>query len=196
MGLVIKSGPQVGPIRRANAEPALTITRTGGAPMATEDPTPIPFVIVYTDKHRIPFIIDADDYEAVSRYFWCVYQGYPTTNIGKRPNGRAITLHQFLLGHAPEGFEWDHRDRDRLNNRRSNLRLATDTLNSRNRGIQKNNKSGVRGVIEARVRGRWIAGITVNGKRKQIGTFSTIEEAAAARSVGAEKYWRGDPSCQ
>ena len=88
-------------------------------------------MILYTLKHRIPFQIDEDDYDIVSRFSWHVpiSRGelmYPTTSTSKfMPDGqRALFLHILLLGKASDGFEWDHRNQDKLDNQRSNLRLV------------------------------------------------------------------------
>src|SRR5689334_2630750 len=90
-------------------------------------------VVLLTDKRKQPFIVDADDVEAVSRYPWALSNGYPRTRIGKGATGRSLKLHQFLLGKAPAGLEWDHINRDKSDNRRCNLRLVTPRENKQNR---------------------------------------------------------------
>lgn len=147
-------------------------------------------MIVYTDKHKIPFLIDDEDYEAVRRYSWSIYQGYPHTNIGKRPNARSIPLHLFLLGPAGEGMEWDHRDRNRLNNHRSNLRRADALIQGRNKSIRSDNRSGICGVTFNTMARRWEAHIGVGkGTRRHLGLYSTITEAHAARLAAERDLW-------
>lgn len=90
-------------------------------------------MILYTYKNHIPFQIDDSDYEAVSYYSWCIVGVYPATNIRKHCNGiwvryRTLYLFNFLLGKAPENMQWDHIDRDGLNNQRHNIRIATPSL--------------------------------------------------------------------
>jgi hypothetical protein len=76
-------------------------------------------------------------------------------------------------------MEIDHRDQNKLNNRWSNLRLATRHQNRWNSPAQHNSKSGAIGVYPKA--GRWAAKATTNGVVRYLGTFDTIEEAAAAR---------------
>ena len=81
----------------------------------------------------------------------------------------------------------DHVDGDVLNNRRSNLRLATHTDNMRNRKLQVNNKSGYTGVRIRR--SRWVAEIRVNGKKIHLGYFDNAEDAYKAYQNAASKYF-------
>lgn len=138
-------------------------------------------MIVYSNKRRVPFQIDDDDYEAVSYYSWNISScGYPVTTIGKAGNGRkTITLHRFLLGPAPVGHVWDHRDVDKMNNQRHNLRLVTFTRSSYNKRAYGHNRTGVLGVVHSA--GRWIAQIKFKRKNIYLGTFRQFEMACAKR---------------
>jgi hypothetical protein len=75
----------------------------------------------------------------------------------------------------------DHKNGIRNDNRIENLRLATPAQNSRNRGVTKNNTTGYLGVQWRKDRKRWIARMTVEGTRRIIGSYKTIEEAVARR---------------
>lgn len=138
-------------------------------------------MIVYSDRKRVPFEIDDDDYESVSHYFWRINRyGYPVTDVGRYKFGRrVVSLHLFLLGPAPENLEWDHRDRNKLNNGRDNLRAVTHHENLLNIGLPKNNKSGVCGVRKAGK--KWMAQISFNGRCIYLGTFSRFEMACSKR---------------
>lgn len=74
----------------------------------------------------------------------------------------------------------DHIDCNPLNNRWSNLRAATSFLNMRNRKMQKNNTSGIKGVHWNKADERWKASITVDGKQIYLGYFQKKDDAAAA----------------
>lgn len=156
----------------------------------SEIPKPLPetrHIALTQGKYTV---IDEKDFDEVSRFKWCFDGLYATRNCeigGKRTMQR---LHLFLMGPA-DGMEVDHRDLDRLNNRRSNLRCATRGQNGCNRGIHKNNKSGHKGVILCKRTGRWIAGIVVNKSRKHLGTYDSPEEAHAAY-VSAAKELHGE----
>lgn len=76
----------------------------------------------------------------------------------------------------------DHISRDTMDNRRRNLRIATDSLNSAN-SIQKGGTSKYKGVSWDKKRGCWVAGIMINRHRRWLGNFE--DEAAAARAYDA-----------
>lgn len=78
----------------------------------------------------------------------------------------------------------DHINGDKLDNRFENLRLATETDNSRNRGMSSRNTSGITGIHWNKPTGKWRAMATDNtGKFKHLGYFDDIEEAAAVVSA-------------
>ncbi|UBB12363.1 HNH endonuclease [Pantoea eucrina] len=77
----------------------------------------------------------------------------------------------------------DHIDGDKINNRASNLRIATKQQNSWNVGLNKQNKSGVKGVHFDSYTNMWRASC----QEKKIGRFKTIEEAAEAVRSYREK---------
>lgn len=82
----------------------------------------------------------------------------------------------------------DHADGNTLNNRRSNLRVATQLENARNSRKSKNNTSGYKGVHWHEKAGRWRA--MIGGRQKKhIGYFDTPEEAHEAYcKAAAETY--------
>lgn len=157
-------------------------------------------MILYTDKHHIPFQIDEADYEAVSRYCWHINSdGYPCTAVGKVPHQRGLKLHTFLMGPPPPGKEWDHEDRDKKNNQRHNLRPLTHGGNIRNRDARRDNRAGVRGVYWHQGKRRWVAHIGISDpspRLKHLGYFDTIEEAAAARREAERIYWAAAPATE
>ena len=101
--------------------------------------------------------------------------------------GQKIMAHRLVWlvehGSFPTG-EIDHINRIPNDNRIENLRLANRYLNMRNRGMQRNNRLGLRGVVE-RPDG-YRARIRHHGKSIELGVFSTAKEAAIAYSA-AEK---------
>jgi hypothetical protein len=83
----------------------------------------------------------------------------------------------------------DHKDRNAtLDNRESNLRIATVAQNCHNQGLRTNNTSGFKGVYFDRTKGRWRARIQVNGKSTPLGYFATSIEAARAYNEAAVKF--------
>jgi len=74
----------------------------------------------------------------------------------------------------------DHRDGNGLNNKKSNLRLATGSQNNYNQQKSSTNSSGVKGVTWNANLGKWQAQLQVNKKYHYVGVYSDIEKAAAA----------------
>jgi len=77
----------------------------------------------------------------------------------------------------------DHIDQNKANNKFCNLRLATQTQQKQNIIIHKNNTTGVRGIRWREHLQRYEARIALDGKRIQLGSFKTFNEAVAARQA-------------
>lgn len=127
-------------------------------------------------------IVDEEDLERVDASGpWHLSKGYVqhTQNVGGHTV--AVQLHRYILGLGPDDPMVDHVDRDPLNCRRSNLRLATAVQNAQNRSSRghADNTSGYRGVTWVKSRGRWQAQCQVNKKHHHLGYFSSAEEANA-----------------
>lgn len=101
-----------------------------------------------------------------------------TTRLAHRVIWKLVT------GDDPETV--DHISGDPTDNRWSNLRAVSQTINSRNCKISKNNTSGANGVCLDKRRSKWVASITVNRRKKFIGEFPDYEQAVKARRA-AEK---------
>lgn len=86
----------------------------------------------------------------------------------------------YVHGDDPGLQEIDHKDRNPLNNRIDNLRLADRQQQVANQSLRSDNTSGHRGISFTKSNGRWRALIRVDGSRKHLGYFDTAEEAAAA----------------
>jgi hypothetical protein len=98
-----------------------------------------------------------------------------------RVAGISKSVHSIIwmlhFGEIPEGYEIDHIDGIKTNNLISNLRLATRQENCANRAKPITNKSGYKGVSLHKKSGKWIAQISIDGKRNTIGYYNTAEEA-------------------
>ena len=101
---------------------------------------------------------------------------------GKRTY-KTLLMHRFIAG-DPYKKEVDHRDENKLNNKKSNLRVCIRSQNKHNVGKFKNNTSGFKGV--GLVNKRWRAKIMVNYKNIHLGYFSTAIEAAKAYNNAAK----------
>lgn len=130
-------------------------------------------------------IVDAADEQTVlaAGPWFLGSNGYASHSVRSAGTVRVIRLHRLLLGLEPgDQMEGDHVNRDRLDNRRANLRAVTVTMNRQNRPGQ-HGSSAHRGVHWNRKDQRWIAKATIGGVRHHLGSFTTEDEAAtAARS--------------
>jgi hypothetical protein len=125
-------------------------------------------------------VIDAADVPLVEGRNWCAHRSRNTVYALTSPHrGRQIPMHRQILDADP-ALHVDHKDGDGLNNRRSNLRVATVAQNARNRATRRDSSSGVKGVYFDKDRLRWRAAICVAGKITFLGSFSSLEAAAAA----------------
>lgn len=128
--------------------------------------------------------IDEEDYEWVKQFSWRLCRGYASRDPGKRRGIRYIALHREIMK-TPTGMYTDHINRDPLDNRKSNLRICTQSENQANRTVSRNNKLGIKGVIFSK--NRFVASVKFQGKRKSLGSFKTVEEATLAYNEGAKK---------
>lgn len=131
-------------------------------------------------------IIDDDDAERVQRHAWTVAgAGYAITTL-YRPK-RTISLHRFILNN-PAG-EVDHRNRNKLDCRKENLRITNRSGNNQNTGKHgKNTTSQYKGVCWHKASNKWAAGIRVNRKRIHLGIFINETDAAHAYDAAARLY--------
>ena len=90
-----------------------------------------------------------------------------------------------LIVNTPVGADTDHKDENKLNNQRDNLRTATRAQNISNCPKRKNNKTGFKGVTKHRK--RYVVSYRVNGVYEKLGSFMTAEEAARAYDSKAKE---------
>ncbi len=117
--------------------------------------------------------------------------GYTRIGIDRRiyRAHRLVWLH--VHGAWPVG-EIDHIDGDKSNNRLSNLRDVSRTLNQQNlRKAHKRSASKTLGVSQHAATGKWRARIWVNGKNKSLGLYSTKAEASATYVAAKRVHHEG-----
>lgn len=151
------------------------------------------YIQLSTDNLIVAISVDDAD---LAKYPWHakIMSGrpYACRNYGVRFYSGAMhrIIMERMLGRKLGKLERvDHADNNPLNNRRSNLRLATTSQNCANTKIYKNNTSGVKGVSYFKRENRWQATITYQRKFIHLGYYKTFEEAVEARQQAALKYF-------
>lgn len=134
------------------------------------------------------FYFDLDDYNIIKDIGWsCDSRGYIIGNITINGKQKRIRLHRLIMG-SPKKMMIDHINGNKLDNRKSNLRICNGKENTRNSSVQKRNKLGVKGVSITHSN-TYQAQIQVDGKLKYLGSYKTIKEAADAYDLAAQKYF-------
>jgi hypothetical protein len=129
-------------------------------------------------------VVDEEDRHFVKAYPWYAQArgGYPATcspMVDYKP-GRIVLLARVIM-QPKDGEVVDHIDGDTLNNRRSNLRVVTQAVNTQNRTRhQKSNTSGFRGVHWYKSKSKWQAYASIGRKRANLGYFDSAAEAGKA----------------
>jgi len=135
---------------------------------------------------KVAFIDDADA-DLVSSYKWYAVLSdrtwYARTTITAEGKRRGLYMHRLIMG-QPLGLQVDHIDRDGLNNRRDNLRLATNAQNRTNQRINAKNTSGYRGVHWSKQAKKWMAQTEHLGKHIHFGCYDNPVDAAKAYDKG------------
>jgi len=122
----------------------------------------------------------------VSRYHWQAVPGYAGHYYARgRVNGKHTSMHNFVM--RRKGI--DHIDGNPLDNRKSNLRPATNRQNQMNRRHRKG-QAPFKGIKFCPALGKWCARIQVRGKSVFLGYFTTGFIAAAAYDHAARRYFK------
>jgi hypothetical protein len=120
-------------------------------------------------------LIDAQDEHFLRSCLWCINDKRYVVR------GGSIKLHRLIMK-CPNGLVVDHIDGNPLNNRRSNLRVVSHTVNTQNRsGATRRSKTNARGVTLER--GRYVAVVKAFRKRYNVGRFDNLEQAANAARI-------------
>lgn len=141
-------------------------------------------------------IIDTEDFNLVKNKKWNFHKAYFPNTVGyveTRCRDVFVRLQKFLLG-AKKHEMVDHRDRNTLNNRRSNLRFCTKSQNMMNKRVGKNNKSGTKNVSWSKSNEKWRVNITVNKIRYHLGCFAAFADAEKI-AVAARRKYHGKFAC-
>lgn len=133
-------------------------------------------------------LVDDEDYDWLNQWKWYAAKTpttyYATRGYFKQGKRHGVVMHRLILN-VPSGLGTDHKDRNGLNNQRSNLRIATIRQNSRNR--KRNNGKRYIGVFFKS--GKYEASLTTDCKTYYLGRFVSEIEAAKAYDEMAKKMY-------
>jgi hypothetical protein len=146
-------------------------------------------------KKGLVGLLSDEDADLISECKWGVAgPGYVSGSYqGKQQYLHRVVLSRVIGRELVKGEYSDHINRNRLDNRRENLRVVTNRQNLLNRELQDNNTSGYRGVwyykgqAHKNIKKRWAAEIKIVGKRKFLGFYETAKEAAQAYDNAARE---------
>lgn len=126
-------------------------------------------------------LVDAADLTLVAGHNWsATAEDYVVSGLGK--------LSRIILDTRTEQIA-DHRNGNRLDNRRSNLRIVTSAQNCQNRRKTPSKSSRFKGVSYRKDRGTWLAAIRTDGRLIKLGTFATEIDAAKAYDEAARQHF-------
>lgn len=136
-------------------------------------------------------LVDDEDFDYLNQWKWQAHLSRGNWYVNRceyKPLKRTIFMHRVILN-TPEGLKTDHKDRDGLNNQKSNLRFATGSQNAMNQN--PHSASGYIGVYlqNKNKNYKYQASIRVNKKNISLGYFKTAEAAAIVRDRASIKYF-------
>ena len=128
-------------------------------------------------------IVDDEDYEYLNRWNWCFKPDRVNSGYACRGRNPVILMHRFILKITNSKIHIDHINGNKLDNRKENLRISTQSQNKANSKKYRNGKTKYKGTVKKL--NRWQAQIRVNNKNMYLGSFLTEEEAAKAYDAAA-----------
>jgi hypothetical protein len=137
-------------------------------------------------------IVDEEDYTTLSQYKWFAnrarYTFYAARNINENGKKTVVRMHRIIMS-AEDDQQIDRINGDGLDNRRSNLRVASVISNQQNRTKHSGNFIYKGISFRSDILKHWRARITVNKQEIVLGYFETSLEAALAYDDAAKRFF-------
>ena len=134
-------------------------------------------------------IIDDCDYDLVSKYKWQALPGHgmiyakrgPHLKLGEPSTPSVISMHRFILGDIPDGYQIHHANGNGLDNRRENISIVTPSDNLRQRKRFRNNTSGNTGIVKYKDKWRIVLSATFDSKSEAIAMRQRLSDILLGR---------------
>lgn len=142
------------------------------------------------------FLIDKEDLEKFQKYTWYFNSNGYAESMDYQ--NKHIKAHHIVIGHPPQGLVTDHINRNRLDNRKSNLRFVTPRENSINRSDQIKLRTDSSSMLGIRIyKGKkktsyYIQLHDKNNKIVHLGKYANLEEALLKRDIEYKKLRTGE----
>lgn len=178
--------PGLGPCRNWEARPTPPVRIEPDEPVGPEE-------CKITLTKGLVATVDPEDYEWLRGFRWHATTSRGKTYAATTVNGKSVSMHRMIMN-PPPGMQVDHKSKDRLNNRRDNLRLATARQNRHNTGPSRKRKGRPKSsqfVGVTRHGDKWKVKIKHEGVEHFLGYFDDEIEAALAWDAKAKEL-RGD----
>lgn len=136
-------------------------------------------------------LVDNVDFKYLSQFNWFALKDknsyYAARSIRQGHKVFKELMHRVIMN-TPKNLEVDHKNGNKLDNRRQNLRNCTKMQNIHNRDKSIRNTSGYKGVNWHKLSKKWICRITINGDRIYLGSFKNKKDAGTAYKIAAKKF--------
>jgi hypothetical protein len=140
-----------------------------------------------TMTNGVRTIVDDDMHEMYGKYNWTQHtKGFACRSMKMEGKWKTVFLHRLVMN-VPQGKEVDHINGDRLDNKKSNLRICSREDNAKNRMKRYDSQQPFKGI---RLRkGRWEVNLQCDKKAYYLGRYNTAIEAAKVYDKYAKKYF-------
>lgn len=129
-------------------------------------------------------LLDEEDKYLLEKYkFWLKDDKYLQTSI----NNKTVYIHHIIMN---TNSLIDHIDRNPLNNKKSNLRIATKSTNAMNSKLRLDNTSGIKGVSWNKQKSKWEVYINKDNTRIRLGYYKNLKDAAFKRVDAELMYFK------
>lgn len=137
------------------------------------------------------FYFTLSDHEKIKDFRWGISSTDGYLYARNQYTRQHMVLHRFLLD-FPEFFI-DHKNRNKLDNRRENLREATQAQNTRNISLKSNSTTGVVGVTTRKYNEKrtvYVGTINIDGVSRHLGESKDFDKIVKLRLWAEREYFK------